>query len=134
MYVFLGFLTTSSEHLFRRAPFDGCLWQYIEGKTGCNFLANFNPLKKTVCAPVYSLFEILSNENSFKQFVANSLLPDCKEGYYKEGGFYNKYLHWSCRKHLENIGSVFNTKLSALTPLPISGVNGLWTISFFVKS
>ena len=54
------------------------------------------PLKKPVCAPVYSLFEILSNENSFKQFVANSLLPNCKEGYYKEGGFYSKYLHWGC--------------------------------------
>ena len=51
------------------------------------------PLKKPVCAPVYSLFEILSNENSFKQFVANSLLPNCKEGYCKEGGFYSKYLH-----------------------------------------
>ena len=46
----------------------------------------------TVYAPVYSLFEILSNENFFKQLVANSLLPNCKKGY-KEGGFYNKYLH-----------------------------------------
>ena len=51
------------------------------------------PLKKSVYAPVYSLFEMLSNENSFKQFVAKSLLPNCKEGYYKEGGFYSKYLH-----------------------------------------
>ena len=51
------------------------------------------PLKKPVCAPVYSLFEILSNENSFKQFVANSLLPKCNEGYYKEGRLYSKYLH-----------------------------------------
>ena len=51
------------------------------------------PLEKSVHVPVYSLFEILSNENSFKQFVANSLLPNCKEGYYKEGGFYSKYLH-----------------------------------------
>ena len=31
------------------------------------------PLEKTVYAPVYSLFEILGNENFFKQFVANSL-------------------------------------------------------------
>ena len=38
-------------------------------------------LEKSVHVPVYSLFEILSNENSFKQFVANSLLPNCKEGY-----------------------------------------------------
>ena len=51
------------------------------------------PLEKPVYVPVYSLFEILSNENSFKQFVANSLLPNCKEGYCKEGGFYSKYLH-----------------------------------------
>ena len=97
------------------------------------------PLKKPVCAPVYSLFEILSNENSFKQFVANSLLPKCKEGYYKEGRLYSKYLHWGCvnkwgSEDSENISSVFNTKLSALTPLPISGVDGLWAISFLIKS
>ena len=35
---------------------------------------------------------------------------------------------------LENIVSVFNTKLSALTPLPIAGVEGLWMISFLAKS
>ena len=34
------------------------------------------PLEKPVYAPVYSLFEILSNDKSFKQFVANSLLPN----------------------------------------------------------
>ena len=44
------------------------------------------PLEKPVYAPVYSLFEIQSNENFFKQFVANSLLPNCKESY-EEGGF-----------------------------------------------
>ena len=44
------------------------------------------PLEKPVYAPVYSLFEILSNDKSFKQFVANSLLPNWKEGV-KEGGF-----------------------------------------------
>ena len=36
-------------------------------------------LEKPVYVPVDSLFEMLSNENSFKQFVANSLLPNCKE-------------------------------------------------------
>ena len=50
------------------------------------------PLEKPVYAPVYSLFKMLNNEIFFKQFVANFLLPNCKEGY-KEGGFYNKYLH-----------------------------------------
>ena len=50
------------------------------------------PLEKPVYALGYSLFEILNNENFFKQYVANSLLPNCKEGY-KEGGFYSKYLH-----------------------------------------
>ena len=50
------------------------------------------PFEKPFYAPVYSLVEI-SNENSFKQFVANSLLPNCNEGYYKEEGFYGKYLH-----------------------------------------
>ena len=39
------------------------------------------------------LFKILSDENFLKQLVANSLLPNCKEGY-KEEGFYSKYLHW----------------------------------------
>ena len=34
----------------------------------------------------------------------------------------------------KNIGSVFNTKLSALTPLPIAEVEYFWTISFLVKS
>ena len=31
------------------------------------------------------------------------------------------------------MAGVFNNKLSALTSLPISGVDGLWTISFFCK-
>ena len=89
------FLTVSAEHLFRRAPFDGYLWQYILGKQYVIFQKILIPLEITVYAPVYSLFEILSNENFFKQLVANSLLPNCKKGY-KEGGFYNKYLHWDC--------------------------------------
>ena len=38
------------------------------------------PIEKPIYAPVYSLFEILSNEKFFKQFVANSLLPNFKEG------------------------------------------------------
>ena len=44
------------------------------------------PLEKPVYTPVYSLFEIPSNEFLLKQFVANSLLPNCKEGF-QEGGF-----------------------------------------------
>ena len=35
------------------------------------------PLEKPVYPHVYPLFEVLSNENSFKQFVTNSLLPNC---------------------------------------------------------
>ena len=42
------------------------------------------PLEKPFYAPVYFLFEMLSNGNFFKQFAANSVLPNCKEGY--EGG------------------------------------------------
>ena len=53
------------------------------------------PLEKRVYMPVYSLFEILSNENVFKQFVANPQLPNYKEGY-KEGEFHSKYLHLGC--------------------------------------
>ena len=36
------------------------------------------PLEKPAYVP---LFEILSNENSFKQFVASSLLLNCREDY-----------------------------------------------------
>ena len=39
------------------------------------------PSEKPVYAPVYSLFEIPSTENYFKQFVAKSLEPNCKEDY-----------------------------------------------------
>ena len=38
------FLATSVEHLFRRAPFDDCLWQYIEGKSICPFSTNFDQM------------------------------------------------------------------------------------------
>ena len=42
-------------------------------KTICPISKNFDSSEKSVCVPVYSLFEIPSNENFFKQFVANSM-------------------------------------------------------------
>ena len=77
--------------LLSMVAYDNILWE----KQYVIFQQILIPLEKPVYAPVYSLFEILSNENFFKQFVANSLLPNCKEGY-KEGGFYSKYLHRGC--------------------------------------
>ena len=68
--------------------YDKILWE----KQSVIFQQFLIPLEKPVYAPVYSLFEKLSNENIFKRFVTNSLLPNCKEGY-KEGWFYRKYLH-----------------------------------------
>ena len=68
--------------------YDNILWE----KQYVIFEQILIPLKKLVYAPVYSLFEILSNENFFKQFVANSLLPNCNECC-KEGGFHSKKLH-----------------------------------------
>ena len=65
--------------------YDNILWE----KQYVIFQQSLIPSEKTVYTPVYSLFEILSNESFFKQFVANSLLPNCKEGY-KEEGFYSK--------------------------------------------
>ena len=55
------------------------------------------------------------------------------------GQFCNKYLDWGCvnksgKVDLENIGSVCNTNLGALTPLSIAGVENLWTILFYAKS
>ena len=76
------------EH-FSMAACDNKLW----GKKYVIFQQILIPLEKPVYAPVYSLFKILSNEFFFKQFVANSLLLNCKE-VYKEKGFYSKYLHW----------------------------------------
>ena len=67
---------------------DNILWE----KQYVIFQQILIPLEKPVYVPVYSLFEIPSNENVFKQFVPNSLLPNCKEGY-KGKGFYSKYLH-----------------------------------------
>ena len=68
--------------------YDNILWE----KQFVIFQQILIPFEKPVYEPVYSLFEILSNENFFKQFVANSLLPNCKKGY-KEGRFHSKYLH-----------------------------------------
>ena len=59
--------------------YDNTLWE----KQYVIFQQILIPLEKPVYAPVYSLFEILSN--FFKQFVANSLLPNCKKGYKEEG-------------------------------------------------
>ena len=70
--------------LFSMDAYDNILWE----KEYIIFQQILIPLEKPVYAPVYSLFEILNNKNSFKQFVANSLLPNCKECY-KEGGFYS---------------------------------------------
>ena len=74
--------------LLSMVAYDNILWE----KQYVIFQQFLIPIEKLVYAPVYSLFEKLSNENIFKQFVANSLLPNCKEGY-KEGAFYSKYLH-----------------------------------------
>ena len=51
------------------AACDNILW----GKKYVIFQQILIPLEKPVYAPVYSLFEILSNEIFFKQFVANSV-------------------------------------------------------------
>ena len=61
------------------------------GKTICHFSLNFNPLRKTWLRTCLFPFEILSNENFFKLFVGNSLLPNCKEGYKREGFTVNIY-------------------------------------------
>ena len=49
-------------------------------------------LEKTVYAPVYSLFEILSNENYFKQFIANSLCLIVRRVIRREGFTVNIYI------------------------------------------
>ena len=49
-------------------------------------------LEKTVYAPVYSLFEILSNENYFKQFIANSLYLIVRRVIRREGFTVNIYI------------------------------------------
>ena len=53
----------------------------ILGKKQRHFSTYFDPLRKISLRACLFPFEILSNENSFKQFVAISLLPNCKEGY-----------------------------------------------------
>ena len=65
------------------------------GKNNVNFQQILIFLEKPGYPPVYSLFEVLSNEKFFKLFVGNSPLPNCKEGY-QEGGFYSKYLQRGC--------------------------------------
>ena len=57
-------------------------------------------------APVYSLFEIPSNENYFKNLLQNP-----------------------CNLIVRRVGSVCNTRLSALDPLSIADVEGSWTVS-----
>ena len=49
-------------------------------------------LEKTLYAPVYSLFEILSNENYFKQFIANSLYLIVRRVIRREGFTVNIYI------------------------------------------
>ena len=70
---FLRFLTTSTEQLFRRAPFDDVSDNILGEKRYVIFRKILIPSEKPVYASVYSLFEIPSNDNSFKQFVANSI-------------------------------------------------------------
>ena len=77
--------------LLSMVAYDNILWE----KQYVIFQQILIPLEKLGYAPVYSLFEILNNENFFKQFVANSLSPNCKEDY-KEEGFCSKYLHRGC--------------------------------------
>ena len=53
---FSRFLTTSAEHLFRRAPPYNCFWQYISGKTVCPFSTNFDSLRKACLRTCLLLF------------------------------------------------------------------------------
>ena len=55
---------------------DNILWE----KQYVLFRQIFTPSEKLVYAHVYSIFEIPSNGNSFKQFFENSLKLNCKEG------------------------------------------------------
>ena len=57
---------TGTEQVHCRVPFNDCFWQYIGGKQYVIFRKLLTILpEKTVYLPVYFLFEILSNENSF---------------------------------------------------------------------
>ena len=53
----------------------------FEGKQYALFKKILTPSEKPIYASVHSLFEISSDENSSEQFIANSLKPNCKEGY-----------------------------------------------------
>ena len=75
------------EHLSMVA-YDKILWekQYVV------FQQILISLEKTVYTPVYSLFEILSNENYFKQFIANSLCLIVRRVIRREGFTVNIYI------------------------------------------
>ena len=75
------------EHLSMVA-YDNILWE----KQYVIFQQILIPLEKTVYAPVYSLFEILSNENYFKQFIANSLYLIVRRVIRREGFTVNIYI------------------------------------------
>ena len=67
---FLRFLTTSEDQLFRRAPFDGCFWQYVWVIAICQFSEkNWLSQKTRVCLLVYSLLEIRSNIDYINSFI-----------------------------------------------------------------
>ena len=68
--------------------YDNILWE----KQYVTFQQILIPLEKTVYAPVYSLFEILSNENIFKQFVVNSLYVIVRRVLRREGFPVNIYI------------------------------------------
>ena len=68
--------------------YDNILWE----KQYVTFQQILISLEKTVYAPVYSLFEILSNENYFKQFIANSLYLIVRRVIRREGFTVNIYI------------------------------------------
>ena len=68
--------------------YDNILWE----KQYVTFQQILISLEKTVYAPVYSLFEILSNENYFKQFIANSLCLIVRRVIRREGFTVNIYI------------------------------------------
>ena len=70
------FLATSVEHLFRRAPFDDCFWQYIGGKSICPFSTNFDS-KKNLPTRLFEYQAIKIFFNNLLQILCN--LTNCKE-------------------------------------------------------
>ena len=67
--------------LLSMVAYDNIFWE----KQYVIFQQILIPLEKLVYTPVYSLFEILSNESFFKQFVPNSLLPNWRRVIRREG-------------------------------------------------